>query len=317
MRRPGSRMNIRIVHALGPALDGALHSLGTPDIPGTAHPMTPTDASLDELRQQIDRIDDQLHDLLMMRAALVDQIRHRKGQSGTAVVQPAREAAILRRLAARHRGVFPFGAVARIWREIISTFAHLQQPIGIAVYAPETEPGPWDLARDHFGAQIPMAAHRSTGQVIRAVTDRSAAIGVLPMPRENDEDPWWRQLLSNDPAAPRVIVRLPFAGRGNARATGDALAIARDVGDLAGFDRALLAIEFPSDTSRTRLVAALAAAGLAGSVLAVDGSDGISLALAEVAGPVPAQDPRLKALAQQLGAAGVHHLGGYAAALPA
>ncbi len=88
--------------------------------------------------------------------------------------------------------------------------------------------GFWDLARDHYGSHTPMSAYRSIGQVIRAVTEGQAAVGVLPMPQEGEPDPWWRHLLSEDEDAPRVVARLPFGARGNARSDGaDALAIGR------------------------------------------------------------------------------------------
>src|SRR5471032_3313301 len=140
------------------------------------------ETTLDSLRNRIDRIDDQIHDLLIERTSLVEDIRGRKSKSGAPVIQPAREAAIFRRLATRHRGPFPLGAIHRIWREIITAITALQQPLAVAVYAPDDQPGAWDIARDHYGSQVPMTPFSTISQVIRAVTDRSATIGVLPMP---------------------------------------------------------------------------------------------------------------------------------------
>jgi len=39
----------------------------------------PTQVALDELRHQIDRLDDQIHDLIIERAALAGQVAHAKG----------------------------------------------------------------------------------------------------------------------------------------------------------------------------------------------------------------------------------------------
>jgi chorismate mutase len=276
--------------------------------------MTITDTALADLRTQIDQIDDQLHDLVMARAALVDEIRLRKGQNGTAIIQPAREIAMLRRLAARHRGAFPFSAVTRIWREIIAALTHLQQPLAIAVYAPDDLLGPWDLARDHFGSTVPITAHGSVNQVIRAVTERAAMVGILPMPLEHEADPWWRHLLSVDAAAPRIFARLPLGARGNARGAGSVLAIASHVGDFASVDRSLLALEMPEQISRTKLTAGLKSAGLEAGMLAFLSRDGVCWTFAEIAGPVATNDPRLDELRAQLGMPinAVYHLGGYA-----
>jgi len=275
--------------------------------------MTP-ELTLDSLRQRIDRIDDQIHDLLIERTSLVEEIRGRKSKSGTTVIQPAREAAIFRRLAARHRGAFPLGALHRIWREIITTITALQQPLAIAVHAPDDQPGAWDTARDHYGSQVPMTPFSTISQVIRAVTDRSATVGVLPMPAEDEADPWWRQLISRDANAPHIIGRLPFAGRGNARAGRDAVAIACQPVEPEGCERSFIAIEFPAQISRARLQACLQAAGFQCDLLAMSATEGLCLALAELHGPFALDDPRLADLSAQLGDPidRVSHLGGYA-----
>lgn len=273
-----------------------------------------TKTSLEELRQEIDRIDDAMHDLLIARAAIVEQIGIRKGATATPVMHPGREAAILRRLAARHHGPLPFVVVARIWRELIGAFTHLQAPFAVVTYAPEEQPDAWDLARDYYGSRVPMTAYRTIGQVIRSVNDQSAAIGVLPMPLDHDDDPWWRHLLSRDAQAPRVLARLPFAGRGNCRGDRDVLVIARGNRDPLGFDRSFIGIEVPGDLSRARLLACLTQAGLSCGLLSLWSREGLSLAFAEIAGSVPPGDARLADLAAQLGEPidRFYHLGGYA-----
>ncbi len=256
----------------------------------------------------LDQIDDQLHDLLMQRAALVEA-------SGEF---PPDGSTILRRLVDRHLGPLAFGAVARIWRELLGAGPAPERPSLVAVFNTESLPGLWDLARDQYGSQVPMIGYRSAGQVIHAVSDGTASIGVLPMPAENEDDPWWRQIVSRDPAAPRVVARLPFAGRGNARSAGEALALARGAAEADVLDRTLLAIEFSPDTSRTRLAGALSAAGFDGRILAVDTPDGAAMALADAAGVVAKDDPRLEDLAAQLSQKrdGVYRLGFYAEPLP-
>src|SRR5258708_35626567 len=96
----------------------------------------------------------------------------------------------------------------------------MQGNFAAAVYAPSAASGYWDLARDHFGSHTPMTAYHSIGQVIRAVTDKQASIGILPMPSEGDGDPWWRFIVPSDAAAPRVLARLPIRVRRHARSGG-------------------------------------------------------------------------------------------------
>jgi chorismate mutase/prephenate dehydratase len=275
---------------------------------------------LDQLRRQIDEIDDRLQDLLIERANIVAMVAdHKKGTSLPAF-RPGREAEIIRRLVARHHGNFPLATLVRMWREMLAATVRLQSSFAVAVFAPAQMPGFWDLARDHYGSQTPMAAYGSIGQVIRAVNDGQAAVGVLPMPQEDEVDPWWRHLLSEGRNAPRVIGRLPFGPRGNARSDGaDALAIGRFDPEKTGSDRTLLAIETAGDVSRARMIGSLAETGLRCTLFASFSEHGRgAVELIEIEGFVPSGDPRLTRFREQLGTA-LHRIlpfGGYAVPLP-
>lgn len=283
-------------------------------------PMPPSKAPLEDLRREIDQIDNQLHDLLMRRAQVVERIGAAKGAGGV-FLRPGREAVILRRLMARHTGSFPAGVVVRMWREMISALTRLQGPFAVAVYAPEDRRGFWDVARDHYGSFVPMTAVNTPVAAVRAVSEGTATVGIVPYPAEDDRDPWWRYLVSSDVRTPRVVARLPFAGRGNARGEDhDALAIALIPHEPTGDDRTLLGIELGHDLSRGRFKDMLESVGLpAVGFCTWHGRDpnGVSVHLVEVADFVDPQDPRLGALVERLGdiPARVNTIGGYAVPL--
>jgi chorismate mutase/prephenate dehydratase len=259
--------------------------------------------SLDELRARIDVIDDQLHDLLMQRTAIVEAVAQAKqGPTGIAALRPGREATILRRLVARHRGKLPAGSILRIWRELIAGQLMIQTPFAVAVYMPNDAAGYWDLARDHFGSNTPMTAYRSTGQIAQAVTEIPGTVGVLPMPQEGDRDPWWRGLAARNGSMPRVFARLPFGARGNARTDGgDALAIGRVEPEPTGADRSLLVLEAEAGISRARLFSTLNACGLPCTFFAgFESRPDASLDLVEVEGFVEHDDRRLKNFLDQV-----------------
>src|SRR6516164_5341196 len=282
--------------------------------------MTPSPSDLADLRRRLDEIDDKLHDLLIRRAEIVGAVAASKREGKLPAFQPGREAEIIRRLVGRHHGAFPVATLVRMWREMLSATVRLQSPFAVAVFAPIEAQGFWDLARDHYGSQTPMAAYRSIGQVIRAVTEGQASLGVLPMPQEGELDPWWRHLLSKDEDAPRVVARLPFGARGNARGDGvDALAIGRGVQQETGRDRVLLATESSADISRDRIFRTLASLGLVCTFFASYEHAGSATSLIEIEGFVLITDPRLDSFRVQLGDA-LHRLlpfGSYAIPLSA
>src|SRR5439155_2980657 len=281
-------------------------------------PATPSD--LVELRHRLDEIDDKVHDLLIERVDIISMVAASKRDVRLAAFQPAREAEIIRRLVGRHHGSFPMATLVRMWREMLAATVRLQSPFAVAVFAPADAQGFWDLARDHYGSNTPMSAYRSTGQVIRAVTEGLAAIGVLPMPQEGDADPWWRQLVSRDENAPRAVARLAFGARGNARGAGaDALVIGRGMQQETGADRTLLVTESVAGVSRGRILRILSSLGLNCTFFASCEQAGGAVNLIEINGFVPLSDQRLDGFRAQLGGALQRMLpfGGYALPLPA
>ena len=265
--------------------------------------LTPPDLAahrLAALRAELDRLDDGLHDALMRRAELVAQVGA-LGVKGAVPLRPGREASIIRRLLARHRGGLAAATVVRIWRELLAGTNSQQRPMLITVCEPETGPSLLAVAREHFGALTPVSARRSPAQAIRDVSAGAATAAVLPLPAE-DETPalaWWTALLQRDDPRIHVVARLPFwAGRPEGAPQGQALVVTAAAPDPSGHDRSLIGLEVPLEISRDRLAGLLAAAGLTLEPLILRRDPGAPLAwaLADVAGFVADSDPRLALL---------------------
>jgi len=200
--------------------------------------------TLDALRQEIDDIDSQIHDLLIERTTVVEKVRTvKRGQK--VKIRAAREAEILYRLTARHKGLFPKRELTNIWRQIIVATLSIEGPFSVAVYMPDDASGFWDLACVQYGSFTPMTGHRSARQVVEDVMTQKATVGIVPIPRSDDSDPWWRFIASNNPDSPKVIARLPFTGQSNTRddAGLEALVICPVPHEPAGRDRTLFVIE--------------------------------------------------------------------------
>lgn len=255
-------------------------------------------SSLDDLRRQVDRIDNALHDLLIERTALVGQIGALNDKDQAPLLAPGREAEIIRRLLSRHRGRFPRVTLVRLWREMISGMVALQAPVTVAVFMPDRGTGYLELARDQYGNNTPMTPWRSPGQVVHAVAEGAAQIGVLPMPDRDEAEGWWLSLTGDSAALPKIIARLPFSGPGQGRGDGiEALAVGLHQPVATGYDRSWLAVETVPDISRARLRSVLAAAGIEPTQLsATQRSDDSWLQLVEISGHMTNEDPRLARL---------------------
>jgi chorismate mutase / prephenate dehydratase len=277
-------------------------------------PVTPSD--LKGLRRRLDEIDDKLQDLLIDRAQIVSLVAASKKDGNRPAYQPAREAEIVRRLVGRHRGALPVATLVRMWREMLAATVRLQSPFSVAVFARADPPGFWDLARDHYGSNTPMSAYDTVGQVISAVAGGTGSVGVLPLPKAGEPDPWWPHLLSTADDAPRVVARLPFGARGNARADTDALAIGCGAQEESGLDRTFFGAECSAAISPPRISELLSTVGLVCTFVACSGP-GKAVYLIEVEGVVPISDRRLDAFRSELRAAldRLLPLGGYAVPL--
>jgi chorismate mutase len=270
------------------------------------------DPRLDLLRQDIDAIDASIHDLIVKRGTIVEDIRKIKKRAGPAL-RPGREATILRRLAAKHQGSFPLPALVCLWREMMGGFTHMQQPFTAAVHAPAGDGRSGRIARDHYGSMTPLSEMSSASACVRAVAEGTADIAVLAVPAEGEEDPWWPLLMSNDKKTPQVVSRLPFVQQGNGE---QALVVAAWGRDFSESEASLVALRLNERTSRSRVMETMTEAGFADvvslSTMETDPED--CFHIVEVSGGVLQGDAAMAALPAKFGPAlmDAHVIGGYA-----
>ena len=138
--------------------------------------------TLDALRHAIDKVDDDIHDLLMERAKRVQQVGELKeqGSEQTSFYRPEREARIHRRLEARHQGALPLAGLHRIYREIISASLNLEKKMSVAYLGPEAT-FTHQAATKQFGSSALMLPVRTIHEVFHEVEIRRADFGVAPI----------------------------------------------------------------------------------------------------------------------------------------
>src|SRR5215211_5104573 len=116
--------------------------------------------ALADLRAEIDRIDEAMHRLLMERGDIIDRLIAVKKTSETgSAFRPGREAAMMRALAERHRGLLPLDTVESIWRVIIGTFTYVQSNYSVHADVSAGDAPMRDSARFHFGFTVPYHMH--------------------------------------------------------------------------------------------------------------------------------------------------------------
>lgn len=221
-------------------------------------------AGLDEIRKKIDELDDRIHDTLMERAELVLKVGEEKRKNNIQIVQPAREARMIRRLLGRHKGALPEMAVVRIWRELVGAVSLLQKGLKVAVAMPDNNQNDaWDLAKDYFGSCLPMIKCSTAMSAISALKDDKSTFAVVPWPEMEDEQPWWTYLGGSQPEPMQIIIALPH-GRDPDQVGNEnrVLVISKSGFDDSGEDNSFLLIQCDATVSRGRLVDLAKKAGL-------------------------------------------------------
>jgi chorismate mutase len=171
-----------------------------------------TGETLADLREEIDRIDQAMHRLLMERGEIIDRLIHVKAKQGNgSAFRPSREADMMRRLVERHQGLLPLDTVETIWRIIISTFTFVQSNYAVHADISGGDAVMRDCCRFHFGFTVPFNPHPDVASVISAVKASKGDLGLVRIEAEPAAGPWWTALVAPD--APKIIARLPFVER--------------------------------------------------------------------------------------------------------
>ncbi|WP_456382994.1 prephenate dehydratase [Hydrogenimonas sp.] len=136
--------------------------------------------NLEELRKQIDAVDDRLLDLLNERIKIVQKVGELKHRNGTAIYRPEREKAILERLMARNEGPLTDAAIEAIFIEIFAVARNFEQPQRVAYLGPEGS-FTHQAAENRFGAMSEYIPLHSIPAVFKAVHADRARFAVVPI----------------------------------------------------------------------------------------------------------------------------------------
>jgi chorismate mutase/prephenate dehydratase len=142
------------------------------------------DERLQQLRRDIDELDDSIVELLERRAQTVVRVGEVKRESGLPMHDPEREQRLLdrleRKLGAGGSSTFPRTSVRPVFREIISACLSTQQQLNVAYFGPA---GTFThmAAQQAFGLAANYVQATNIPSVFDAVGRDNAAYGVAPI----------------------------------------------------------------------------------------------------------------------------------------
>ena len=139
-------------------------------------------SQLQPLRQEIDRIDQEILALLNLRAQTAQQVGKVKETFDAAgpVLKPEREASLIRHLQGVNTGPFTANGIESVWREIISVCRGLESALTVAYLGPAGSFSE-QAALEQFGHAIEKLPCATFDEVFRAVEAGQANVGMVPV----------------------------------------------------------------------------------------------------------------------------------------
>lgn len=136
--------------------------------------------TLDELRGEIDRIDEQIVTLIKQRMRCVHGVGEIKKDAHSHIFVPERESQLIAKILKHNAGELPEKGLKSIYRQIVSMSLHLEGGIKVGYLGP---PGTWShqAAQARFGDSVELQPYPSFQQIFRAVELGEINYGVVPI----------------------------------------------------------------------------------------------------------------------------------------
>ncbi|RDU65162.1 bifunctional chorismate mutase/prephenate dehydratase [Helicobacter sp. MIT 14-3879] len=141
--------------------------------------------NLNNLRDEIDLIDNEILKLLDKRMGIVKEIGYLKLQSNTAIYHPKREQEIIKRLVESSRVNITSSGIKAIYQEIFATSRYLELPERVSYLGPIGS-FTHQVAVNRFGQISEYISSINIESIIKSVANKSVKYGVIPIENNNN-----------------------------------------------------------------------------------------------------------------------------------
>jgi len=221
------------------------------------------DKALPALRQEIDKIDNQIISLLEQRMEIISAVGElKKNNNEKFFIRSNREADMIKNLVEKSNGAFPKASIVDIWRKIITAANLHEQSLHVAVHNPKNVADYSYLVREYYSDAMPILMFDSATNLVMAMEKGEAQIGVFALPKDESDnlsENWWISL-ANNRLGLKVFAKIPFVEYLNAEKKSDApqlVAIAAKEPEKSSSDNSLFCVELHAEFSKSQLLFAL------------------------------------------------------------
>lgn len=157
-----------------------------------------TEKQLQEIRNQLDLIDQEILALLQQRLSVIQPVGEIKKKNNSALFYPIRESQMMIKLKNIYQGNYPDVTVYKIWREIIGTTLNVESKklYGHNFFvATLNNHGNILTAQEHWGSSVDIIGYDDIESILLELKNKKIEVAMLPYIDEN----WWQDFsLYND-----------------------------------------------------------------------------------------------------------------------
>ncbi len=171
---------------------------------------------LQQIRMQIDAMDQQILEALHQRTALIEQVAQYK-QDDPVKIRPAREIQMNAMLKKQHIAAYPAPVLQHIWRQIIGSTLLCEGDFPVGLLDGQNAVENLQLryqAKSHFGILCPLMPSTDLAEFFQNLLDFKIQVGIISAYAHDAQNaPWWF-LLAQIPAREswnlRICLKLPL-----------------------------------------------------------------------------------------------------------
>ncbi len=208
---------------------------------------------LSKLRVDIDKIDNQILDLLQERFQIVENVKDLKESNNDQFyIKSAREADMIKSLIKKSAGKLPTSLIVDIWRKIIAFANCSEQPMNIALHNPGKIADFRHILRQYYNDAIKVTNHDTVSGVVMDLESNKSQIAIFALPKSKNDHifhDWWINL-ANNTSGIKVFAKIPMI---EDSASYDLVALAIKETEKSCDDNSLLCIEILDEVSQSQL----------------------------------------------------------------
>ncbi len=226
--------------------------------------------SLLALRQEIDKIDEDLLSSLQKRMAVVERVADLKKQNQEKFfIRSNREADMIKNLIDKSQNSLPKNLIINLWRKIITAANMHEQPLRIAIHNENNCAKKSALVAQYYNEFVPLFNFDSPTKVIAALQKNEAEIAIFEIPNSNSEEKrddqkqnWWISLANNKDGF-RVFAIIPFYKIDGEENGLKLVAVAAKKAEKSSSDFTLICVEASREVTKSQILSELKKSDLA------------------------------------------------------